>query len=66
MVTFLGASPPPPFFVFANFSKYGCCQTKLITKLLEFITLYKQNPLQKFIFTTYQDYKVLDLQTSEI
>ena len=47
----------PKMLVFAIFSKYWWFQTKQFTRLLEFIKLYKQNPLEKiFIFTLYQNY----------
>ena len=36
--------------IFAIFSKYWWFQTKWFTRLLEFIKLYKQNPLRFFIF----------------
>ena len=41
---------------FAIFSKYWWFQTKQFTRLLEFIKVYKQNPLDKFIFTMYQNF----------
>ena len=44
---------------FSIFSKFGWFKTKQFTGLLEFIKLYKQNPLEKFfIFTIYQKYTI--------
>ena len=42
-------------FFFAIFSKYWWFHTT-IHKLLEFIKLYKQNPLEIFFLTIYQNY----------
>ena len=54
MLTFSGASQI--FFFFCNFSKYWWFQTKRFTRLLEFIKLYKQNPVEKFfIFRSVYD-----------
>ena len=36
--------------IISNFSKYPWFQTKQFTRLLEFIKLYKQNPLEIFFF----------------
>ena len=47
MVKFLGASQK----FFANFSKYWSFPTKQFTRLLEFIKLYKQNPLDIFFLS---------------
>ena len=55
MVKFSGASRKCTFC--AIFSKYRWFQTKWFTRLVEFIKLCKQNPLENFfIFTIYQNY----------
>ena len=46
-VKFLEVSPN---FLSGNFSNYGWLQTKQFTRLLEFIKLYKQNPLMMIFF----------------
>ena len=51
MVTFLGASQKWYFFVF--FSKYWWFQTKWFSRVLEFMKLYKQNPLEKILIFNY-------------
>ena len=56
MVKFGEASRKCYFFV-CNFLKILTVSDKTFTRLLEFIKLYKQNPLEKFfIFTIYQNY----------
>ena len=55
MINLLVPPPPPPIklCLFANFWKYWWFQTKQFIKLLEFLKLYKYNPLDKCLFSPF-------------